>query len=104
LEILLQVGLVCVAVGVVCAALRPRSAFVVRIERGVPRATQGNVTRAFLQEIAETCSRHAVTAGVVRGIVRGNRIALAFSKGISPACQQQLRNLWALSGWTATSN
>jgi hypothetical protein len=98
--VVLQLGLAALAVWALWTAVRPRPAFVVRIKRGVPRVASGTVTRAFLQEIAETCSRHGVIHGAVRGIVNGRRITLAFTRGMPPPCQQQLRNLWALSGWS----
>ena len=98
--VLLQLGLAALAVWALWTALRPRFAFVVRIKGGVPRVARGTVTRAFLQEIAETCSRHGVTNGVVRGIVKGQRITLAFTRSMPPPCQQQLRNLWGVSGWS----
>jgi hypothetical protein len=41
-----------------------------------------------------------VSHGLVRGVVKGRRITLAFTRGMPPPCQQQLRNLWALSGWS----
>jgi hypothetical protein len=99
--VVLQLGLAALVVWALWSALRPRSAFIVRIKGGVPRVTRGTVTRAFLQEIAETCGRHDVSNGVVRGVVEGRRITLAFTRGMPPPCQQQLRNLWALSGWSA---
>ena len=83
--------------------LRPRAAFVVRIKHGVPRVARGTVTRSFLQEIADTCSRHGVSHGVIRGVVKERRITLAFQNGMPPACQQQLRNLWAISGWSVVA-
>ena len=98
--VVLQLGLAALAVWALWTAVRPRSAFVVRIKRGVPRVASGTVTRAFLQEIAETCSRHGVSHGAVRGMVNGRRITLAFTPGMPAPCQQQLRNLWALSGWS----
>jgi hypothetical protein len=90
------------SVAIIWAALRPRCAFVVRIRDGVPRVAAGTLTRAFLQEIEDTCARHALRAGVVRGVARNGRIALAFSRSISPPCRQQLRNLWTLKGWSTS--
>jgi hypothetical protein len=104
LALFLNLGLVLLAAAVVWTAWRPRCAFVVRIKDGVPRAAKGTVTRAFLREIGETCKQHAFRNGAVRGVVKGQRITLAFSRGMSPACRQQLRNLWALSGWSAGRN
>ena len=79
----------------------PGAAFIVRIKQGVPRLTRGTATRSFLQEIGETCRRHGVSHGVVRGVVQGRKITLKFRGAIPPACQQQLRNIWGLSGWSA---
>jgi hypothetical protein len=81
--------------------IRPRAAFVVQIERGLPRAVQGTVTPAFLQEVREVCGRHGVQDGFVRGVASDRRIRLEFSAGMPATCQQQLRNLWSLSGWSA---
>jgi hypothetical protein len=83
-------------------ACLPRPVFVVRIINGVPRTARGLVTRGFLQDIAETCARHGVRGGEIRGIASGRRINLAFSGEMPEACRQQLRNLWNLSGWSAT--
>lgn len=80
-------------------ALRPRAAFVVRIKRGVPRVARGVVARPFLQDITDTCNRHGVNDGEIRGVVKGRKVTLSFQGGIPTACQQQLRNLWNLSGW-----
>jgi hypothetical protein len=81
--------------------LRPRSLFVVSIAQGAPKATRGVVTRAFLEVIRDVCARFDVQNGVIRGEQRAERVALAFSRTIPPSAQQQLRNWWALSGWSA---
>jgi Protein of unknown function (DUF3634) len=99
LLLLLQLGLAALVGYALWIALQPRAAFVVRIKHGVPRVARGTVTRSFLREIAETCSHHGVSRGVIRGVVKGRRITLAFQRGMPPACQQQLRNIWAISGW-----
>jgi hypothetical protein len=82
-------------------ALQPRSLFVVRLADGVVTATKGVVTGAFLEQVQEVCGRHAVQRCTVRGVVRGGRISLQFSSGLPLAGQQQLRNWWAISGWSA---
>ena len=84
------------------SACRPRPVFVVRISDGVPRAARGQVTRGFLQEVSETCARHEVRRGSIRGVAHGRRINLEFSPGIPEPCRQQIRNLWGLSGWSAS--
>jgi hypothetical protein len=80
---------------------RPLCAFVVRFADGEARLKKGVATRACLEQIREICSRHGVHHGAVRGIVRGRRISLEFSRSIPASGQQQLRNWWALSGWAA---
>src|SRR5947209_1748159 len=81
--------------------LQPRCAFVVKVKAGEARTARGVVTPAFLEQVREVCSRHAVQRGTIRGIIRGHGISLGFDRHIPPGGQQQLRNWWALSGWTA---
>jgi Protein of unknown function (DUF3634) len=88
-----------VAVAVWWAATQ-RSAFVVRLVDGSPRAVRGKVTSAFLGEIGDVCRRHAVASGTIRGVVRQGRIALSFSGSFPPGCRQQLRNVWSAQGWS----
>jgi hypothetical protein len=100
-QILLLV-LIAVPAWAIWSVVRPRPAFVIRIAGGIPRISQGTVSREFVQEVSHACGRHGVRDAVVRGQVRGDRIALAFSGGIPEPCRQQLRNLWGLSGWSAS--
>jgi hypothetical protein len=100
-QFLFLLALVLIVVWGLYSAVQPRPVFVVRVEDGKARAVRGKVTPAFLQQIGETCDRHAVRRGVVRGVANGSRIALAFSGDIPPSCRQQLRNIWHLSGWSA---
>jgi hypothetical protein len=81
---------------------RPRPVFVVRIRDGVARAARGQVTRGFLHDVAEACARHGVRDGEVRGLAAGRRINLVFSSGIPDRCRQQIRNVWGVSGWSAS--
>jgi hypothetical protein len=101
-DVLLTLGLAALVAWGLWSAFRPRPVFVVRIKDGVPRPAKGTVTQAFVHQIGETCRRHHVQQGVVRGVNQGRRIALSFSRGIPPACQQQLRNLWTLTGWSTS--
>jgi hypothetical protein len=103
LNILISLGIVALIAWVLWHLLRSRAAFVVRIEEGNPRIERGTVTPAFLHEIDDTCRRNQVTGGLVRGVSRDGRIVLEFSAGIPSSCQQQLRNLWSISGWSAKS-
>jgi hypothetical protein len=100
-EFLFLLALALIVAWGVYSACHPQPVFVVRVEEGKARVVRGKVTQTFLQEIGETCARHGVRRGVVRGIANGSRIALAFSGGIPATCRQQLRNLWHLSGWSA---
>ena len=95
---LLVLGVIMVAVWF---AMQPRCAFVVRINQGHPKAVRGKVTAAFLDQVRETCEQHGVQNGTIRGLIRGKRIALNFSRTLPSAGQQQLRNWWANWGWSA---
>jgi len=97
-QLLFLLALVLIVVWGLFSALQPRPVFVVRVEAGKVRLVRGKVSQAFLQQIGETCDRHGVRRGVVRGVANGSRIALTFSGAIPPNCRQQLRNLWHLTG------
>ena len=84
----------------VWALARPRSAFVVEVVDGVPEVVRGKATPAFVGRIREICGEYGWQNGTVRGLVRGRRISLAFSRDIPVPGQQQLRNWWAVSGWS----
>ena len=100
MDLLGKIAVVAIAIWVLWLALQPRYAFVVRIAAGLPTTTKGTVTRAFLQQVGEVCGQHGVRRGTVWGIIRAGRISLVFSNSIPPRGQQQLRNWWALSGWS----
>jgi len=80
---------------------RPPAVFVVRIREGQPRPAQGTVTPAFLALVRQLCEDHGLQAAEIRGVPRGPRISLWFSRGVPAAFRQQLRNWWATSGWPA---
>jgi hypothetical protein len=100
MDFLIRLAVVGLFAWMIWSVLRPRPVFVVRITGGVPRAARGKVMQSFLDEVRAVCGRGGIRRGTVRGVVRGGRIALAFSRGIPPAVQQQLRNVWAMSGWS----
>jgi hypothetical protein len=79
-------------------ALQPRYVWVVKVQGGVTRVSRGKVTAAFVQQVEDACHRNGVRDGWVGGVRKGGRVSLDFSRGIPPACRQQLRNEWALSG------
>ena len=95
------VVLVIVGVLAFCLFAKPPAMFVVRIRHGAPVATRGRVTEAFLATIAELCAEHGVQSGEVRGVPRGRRISLWFSRRLPSSFRQRLRNWWAISGWLA---
>jgi hypothetical protein len=101
--LVLLLGLIALAAWALWSVIGTQYAFVVRIEDGKPRVAGGKVTRAFLHEIGTTCRRHGVKDGMIRGAARGGQIGLVFSREMPPSCQQQLRNQWALAGWSAGS-
>jgi hypothetical protein len=79
---------------------QPPRVFVVHITSGEPRAVAGSVTGAFLQRLREVAAEHGVARAWVWGVARRGRISLGFSGHMPPAGRQQLRNWWAVSGWT----
>src|SRR5579883_2696123 len=91
------------AVGLIAAVIwlfsKPEAVFVVRVRGGNAEATNGKVTASFLAAVAEVCHEFAIPSGEVRGVVRGRRIALRFTRHFPPVAQQRLRNWWAQSGW-----
>jgi len=83
---------------------QPRRVFVVRITDGKPQAVTGRVTPAFLARVREVAAEHGVKSGRVWGLARGTWIHLGFSRQIAAPGRQQLRNWWAVSGWSAGKN
>jgi hypothetical protein len=79
----------------------PPAVFVVRVRDAKPFAVNGKVTDLFLTAVAEVFDEFQIRAGEVRGIARGDRIALTFSPTIPRPARQRLRNWWAMSGWSA---
>jgi hypothetical protein len=97
-------GLILVAVVVWLAlSARPEALFVIEIRNGAALTKTGKVTEAFLDEITEQCVAAGVHRGELRGIPRGRRISLAFSREFPLDLQQRLRNWWALHGWRAAA-
>jgi hypothetical protein len=78
--------------------LHPRPVFVVLIRNGTARVSRGKVPRAFLAEVSDECRRSGLSNGVVKGVRRGPRLSLAFSRSIPEECRQRLRNVWQLTG------
>ena len=99
-ELLLTLVLASIVAGV-WYGLKPKPVFAVRVRGGPPESTHGAVTASFLGAVADVCREFNLSAGEVRGVARGRRIALRFSSHFPSAARQRLRNWWALSGWSA---
>ena len=93
-----QIVFLSLLVGALWLALQPRYVWVVKVRGGVARLSQGKVTAAFVQQVEEAFRRNDVRDGWVGGVRQRGRVSLHFSRNLSPACRQQLRNEWALSG------
>lgn len=100
-ELLVPLLIAAVALTVAWMVVRPPAIFVVRIHDGEAYAAEGKVTDSFLAVIADVCQEFDLRNAEVRGVARGNRIALRFSSGFTSGAQQRLRNWWAQSGWAA---
>src|SRR5690242_5235647 len=82
-------------------AAQPKAIFTIRIVDGVPQASSGTVTPAFLLRVREVAEAHAISTGALNGFAHGQKIRLRFSQEFSPTACQQLRNWWATFGWSA---
>ena len=80
---------------------QPQDEFIVSVRAGVATARKGKVTESFLAAVTEVCAEFGVAACEVRGVARGKRISLRFTRAIPEAARQRLRNWWAMSGWSA---
>ncbi len=74
--------------------LSPVVVFRVRISNGAVRVTKGKVSRGLLDQVAPICREWNIRRGWFGGVRGGRRFKLVFSRGIPPACRQQIRNLW----------
>src|SRR3954449_4220027 len=93
---LFQLALLGGGVALVWYLLQPRYRFVLRIQGDRVRVTRGKVTEAFLADVSDVCRDLGVRRGWIGGVKRGRRILLTFSRRVTPACRQRLRNLWSL--------
>jgi len=100
-EFLVKIAILGLFVWAAWAVGQPRCLFVVRIIGAQPQVAKGVVTPAFVEHLRNLCQEHGIERGSVRGLVRKQRISLAFSRNIPPEAQQALRNWWAISGWSA---
>ncbi len=95
----IYLGLILVAAAALWGALRPRPLFEIRIEHGRASITRGKAPASFAGEVLEICNRHGVERAAIRGRARASRVAIECSADIPPRCQQQIRNVWNLTGW-----
>src|SRR4051794_37710446 len=89
------------AIALAWLVARPPAEFVVTVRYGTTCRARGKVTDAFLAAVADVCREFDVDVAEVRGVARGERIALHFSSSWPQAARQRLRNWWAISGWSA---
>jgi hypothetical protein len=82
-------------------ASRPRSVFRVRVVEGQPAEVEGAVTRAFLVRLRDAATDHGIADAEIAGYEHEGSIRLGFSREIPPAARQQIRNWWAMHGWSA---
>ena len=71
--------------------------FTIRVRNRVPFLVRGKVSQAFVVELAEVLQQHEIRRGTIYGVRRRGTVALGF-RGIPPAAQQALRNVWAMHG------
>jgi hypothetical protein len=93
-KLLFVVAGLAVLIALAWVALRPRYAFIISIEDGVARVSQGRVAAGVLQDMSEICSR--CRGGFIRGIRVQDRVRLLFSREIPQDCRQRIQNIWAL--------
>ena len=96
MERFLQIILWIAGLVLVWYLLRPRYAFIVRMEAGAARLTRGKVTDAFLEDLRLACRDEPNATGWVSGVHRGRRVVLRFSRRIPLPLRQRLRNVWSL--------
>ena len=82
-------------------ASRPRFLFRVRIVDGQPADVEGAVTRAFLARLRDAAADHGLSDAEITGYEHEGAIRLKFSRNTPPAARQQIRNWWAMHGWSA---
>src|SRR5262245_17237844 len=87
-----------VALGLLVYAVWPRAEFVLRIREGKVRVGRGKPPPHFVHECEQLCETWNVQSGAVKGIRRGRRIRLDFSRAVPEEHHQRFRNLWGLYG------
>ncbi len=80
---------------------QPRPLFTVRVVDGKPQAKVGTVTPAFMERIREVAVANEIIQGKVSGFPQGTLVQLRFSPQFTESARQQLRNWWAVHGWSA---
>ncbi len=81
-------------------AQRRSYVFFIAVTNGTSQVKQGKVAGPFLDQVRTVFQEHSVANAWIGGVRQGRRIRLMFSPSVPAACRQQLRNVWALVGWT----
>jgi hypothetical protein len=89
--------LIVVVVAIIAAGWylrRGTAKFVIRLRRGIPTVTRGEVAPHVLASIVDVCTQCGVTSGTITAIPTGKKqVRMKFSSDIPQGCQQQIRNL-----------
>jgi hypothetical protein len=96
MEVLLKILIVAGIIFVVWLILQPRYLFAIQIKNGKARRLKGRVPGGFMEDVEHISQENALTSGSIRGIARGKRIGLSFSRQIPRDVCQKLRNAWNL--------
>lgn len=89
-----QVLVLAVTAALAWLVLAGRAVFVITVRDGRARVTRGMVSGLFLADVEDVCRDHGIRSGTVRGVRRGRRVALDFSRSIPAPTRQRLRNAW----------
>jgi hypothetical protein len=95
-EIVTKALIVAGIIFVVWIILQPRYLFAIEIKNGKARRAKGVVPAAFVEDVELICQENAVARGIIRGVARGRRISLSFSRHIPRDVCQRFRNAWHL--------
>lgn len=90
-------GQLLVAAGIVWIAWKacqPRAEFKISIRHGTVAVVYGKVRLQILNDLSDIIAKEGLASGTITGYRKSNRHLLKFSPEISPALQQQIRNMW----------
>jgi hypothetical protein len=75
--------------------VRPRPAFMIRIQDGSVVVVRGKVRRQFLHDLGDVVARaHVKTGTITSPWTQSGRVIFRFSHEFPPELQLQIRNIW----------